>query len=333
MMTQNKITTFLTLILIVVCSVQGVSQQKTDSLILNVGQSKIVFLINNHDDLRNMQQYDLNEILDQLSVKLTGDSTLLRADGSTVQDTTVTVSSEKLDEPQPEVISKSERRRRFGTRHAFNIDLGMNNFLNDGAFPDETNEIYAVKPFGSWYVGLSSIYKTHITGPMYVEWGGGVSWYNFKFENTRTRVADTPDGVVFSEAADDPEIEFKKSKLTVVYAHASFVPMFDFGTPKLRDKKLWKDWYKDNHSGRSFRIGIGAYAGYKIDSYTKTVIDNGDKDRDRNHDNFHLENFRYGARLQMGYRGTDVFFNYDLNELFSEGNGPKLNAFSFGIIL
>jgi hypothetical protein len=35
----------------------------------------------------------------------------------------------------------------------------------------------------------------------------------------------------------------------------------------------------------------------------------------------------------MSVRSLDVFFNYDLNDLFNEGRGPELNAFSFGIIL
>ena len=44
-----------------------------------------------------------------------------------------------------------------------------------------------------------------------------------------------------------------------------------------------------------------------------------------------MNNLRYGLRLQFGFRDTDFFFNYDLNELFSAGKGPKVNAFSFGV--
>jgi hypothetical protein len=35
--------------------------------------------------------------------------------------------------------------------------------------------------------------------------------------------------------------------------------------------------------------------------------------------------------MQIGFKGTDFFFNYDMNELFAENKGPKLNAFSFGV--
>ena len=334
MTTQNKITTTLLCGLMLFISAAASAQQKTDSLILNVGKSKIIFLINDQADLKSMQDYDLNQILDQLSVKLTGDSTLLRPDGSTVEDTTVTVSSQNKVEQQVMTDYKDDKKYKlkpFRTFHSINFDIGKNNYVNDGKFPDESNELYAVKPFGSWYVGISSIYKTYLTGPLYLEWGAGVSWYNFKFENTATRLQDTPNGVTFFEAVD-PNISFEKSKLTVAYVHASFVPMLDFSKQSNRGNKIWPDLW-NNHDSRGFRLGVGGYVGYKIDSYTKIVIDNGDDKKQRNHDNFHLENFRYGARVQMGFRGTDIFFNYDLNELFAEDKGPKLNAFSFGIIL
>lgn len=88
---------------------------------------------------------------------------------------------------------------------------------------------------------------------------------------------------------------------------------------------------KGNHSS-SFRIGLGPYAGYRIGSYSKrTYKNNGELHREHNSDNFYLNNFRYGVRLQVGFRDVDLFFNYDLNNLFVDSKGPKLNAFSFGL--
>jgi len=333
MQTQNKLITIVVVLLAFVGLKESSAQQKTDSLIINVGKSKIIFLVNEIEDLKSMQQYDLNQVLDHLSVKLMGDSTLVRENGTEVDDTTVVV-----NERRDNVTTKTERSEepkdikfKLGTHHSFNFDIGMNNYLQDGDFPGAANELYTVKPFGSWYVGISSIYKSYISKPFYIEWGGGVSWYNFKFENTRTRLVDGDDEVMFMES-QQADIGFKKSKLTVAYVHASFVPMLDFGKPTKYSKNFWRSW-TNNYDKRGFRIGLGGYVGYKIDSYTKTVVDDGGKEKDRFHDDYHLESFRYGARLQLGYRGTDLFFNYDLNELFIEDGGPKLNAFSFGIIL
>lgn len=346
MKTQNKTTTLLIGALLLLASFQtGFSQEKTDSMIVNVGKSKIIFLIRDHDDLKSMQDYDLNKILDQLSIKLTGDSSLVRQNGTEVGDTTVEVGNneevvkedENNDDEAEEYEDKSDRKKKrfkYGTRHAFNFDLGINNYVDEnGKFPDETNELYTVKPIGSWYVGISSVYKTRIVGPLYVEWGGGVSWYNFKFENTAARVIDGTNEVIFVESPPLQDASFDKSKLTVAYLHASFVPMFDFGRPSRRDGTFWREWWDNDHNTRGLRFGLGAYYSYKIDSYTKVVTDNGDREKTRDHEDYHLENFRYGARLQIGYRGTDLFFNYDISELFKENEGPRLNAFSFGIIL
>ena len=46
-----------------------------------------------------------------------------------------------------------------------------------------------------------------------------------------------------------------------------------------------------------------------------------------------MTDLRYGLRAQLGFGDTDLFFTYDLNELFNEDQGPELNAFSIGIIL
>lgn len=311
--------------------------KKTDSLILNVGESKIIFLIRDHEDIRTMQDYDLNEILDQLGYKLTGDSTLIKDNKPVEAGTTIVQNMpEKQEAKNPEghyeEKPKKEKKYPRGTKHSIDLYLGTNNYVTDGKFPDETDELYTVKPWGSWYVGINSIYKTRISGPLYVEWGGGVSWYNFKFDNTLVRVVDTPDEVIFTEIIPEPEIDYKKSKLTISYVNASFVPMIEIGKQHRTNKPFWRDWLTDNDK-RGFRIGAGGYVGYRIASYTKTVeeIDD-DKEKNRDKDSFHLENLRYGVRLRMGFKGTDVFFNYDLNELFNEGSGPQLNAFSFGVV-
>ena len=88
-------------------------------------------------------------------------------------------------------------------------------------------------------------------------------------------------------------------------------------------------WEND---GELFRIGLGPYIGYRISSHSKLVYKDDGREKEKDRDSFYLNNFRYGARLQIGYRSTDLFFNYDINELFEEGKGPKLNAFSFGVI-
>lgn len=221
----------------------------------------------------------------------------------------------------------TRRKRSLGTNHSVNFDLGLNNVLEGGKSPQENNSAYAVKPFGSWNFSINSVNDTHIVGALHLQWGGSLSWYNFKFEDAATRINKLDDGVEFVTDTR-PDINPIKSKMTSTYLNVTMVPMLDFSSNKHRHRWSW------HHKQEGFRIGVGGYAGYNIDSYAKSVYTiEGDKKRDKNKNNLFMNTWRYGARFQAGYRDVDIFINYDVSELFAENKGPKLNAFSFGIII
>lgn len=224
---------------------------------------------------------------------------------------------------------EEKNKSNYGTHNDFMIDLGMNNYLQDGKSVD-SNAPYAVKPWGSWYIALKSINDTHIDGKLHLHWGGDISWYTFKFEDPSVRLMMVDDGIDFMQE-DIPNAH--KSKLNASFLNVSAVPMFHFG--RKHHHYGWKHEHSNIGIGRTggFRIGIGAYAGYRLGSKTKTVIKDDGKDKDKDHDNFYLNDWRYGVRFQAGIREFDIFINYDLNELFKEGKGPQLNAISFGVVL
>lgn len=213
---------------------------------------------------------------------------------------------------------------RFRTWPYFNVELGTNNYLSNGKFPDNENSLYSVRPIGSWYFSANSIERTKVAGKFFIEWGMGLNWYNFKFQDNSVRLMPDDNGV--NILADNSDFSFKKSKLTASYLNVSFVPVIDFSGEGHRSR-FWD-------TGHSFRFGLGGYAGYRLGGHTKVLYkDSGDRKKDKNSDNLYLTNIRYGLRLQLGFRSTDLFFNYDLNSLFVSGKGPSLNAFSFGITL
>ena len=338
----NNLLKYVPVALLLIMGFSATAQEQTDSLVVNVGSSKIIFLINDPKDLETLKTYDLNAVLEQLSLKLNGDSTLVSTSEDheeIISDTTMVVDTSDINRDDSEEEEDKPERSKYrhkGTRNYFNFDIGTNNYLTNGRFPDATDELYTVRPFGSWYVGLSSTYSTHIKGPLFIEWGPSVTWYNFKFQNDKVRVIDGPDGTVFAEESTLTDINFKKSKLTVMYANVSVVPVLAFNQARPSKRKFtkWSDIGSEKDKQPSgFRIGLGGYAGYRILSYSKFVYDDGNKEKDKERDNFNLNNFRYGIRLQMGFGGTDLFFNYDLNDLFTKDKAPQLNAFSFGIIL
>ena len=321
-------------------------------ILLEDGQ-EVQIISENGDEVELLSDYDLNQIMRDLKATIDStdnelssiaikDSTGTRYRNETAdKDTIITVEVDLGDTKkilrrilvtanEDEVEKSDEQNMTFRkgkrTDNMVSFDFGFNNYLSRGRFPDESNALYAVKPVVSWYVALGLLNRTRIAGPLYLDWGANVSWYNFKFENERTRLAKTTERVEFSESTED--IDPIKSKLVVPYLNVSLVPLFYFGKSGSRHRGVFD---RDDKAG--FRIGAGVYAGYRLGSRAKYVFrEEGDRVRVKDRTNFYVNNYRYGLRFQLGYKMVDVFANYDLNELFVAGRGPELNAFSFGIV-
>jgi hypothetical protein len=211
------------------------------------------------------------------------------------------------------------------------MDFGINNFLEDGKYPDANNEQYSVRPWGSWYIALMPTWQTHIAGKFAIDYGAGISWYNYKFQDPRTRLVEGDDGAYFDQW--DVNMQSSKSKLTVAHLNAHFVPVLDFGYRT--STKTYDDGFvqkKTRYRRNGLRIGAGAYVGTRIDSYQKLVWrETGHKSKLRERDNYYLENLRYGARFILGYGEVDIFVNYDLSTVFAKDRGPELNSITFGL--
>ena len=319
------------IILIITSTLTKVNaQQANDTVIVELAKtSRVIFTIKDRADLEILKHYDFQQLFQDVLLKLEkNDTTSLAKRDSTETSPDIAAENDPSEDDDDYDHNKSWRNHMRGNRwgrtwQSFNFDLGTNNYLADGSFPDNDNALYSVRPWGSWYVAANSIQRTRLGSKLFIEWGVGLSWYNFKFQKDNIQIVKDSDGIQFIENLRDAN--FKKSKLTASYVHASLVPILDFGGHS-RKSRMW-DGYNN-----SFRIGIGPYIGYRISSHSKIVYKDDHLEKDKNSDNFYLSNFRYGARLQLGYRSTDLFFNYDLNELFADGRGPKLNAFSFGVI-
>ena len=324
-----------------------------DTILIKFGQnSEIMILVEDEEDMKVLQNYDLNSMLSDLQISIDsmdGEETFLKIEDESgtkyLKDTSIVVEpepeddgkwlnkveewSDKWDDDDNDNCWNGKYSKDYSrkTRNYWNLEFGMNNYLDNGKFPDENNELYSVKPWGSWYVAVSTTNRTPVAGPLYLDWGAMVDWYNFKYQNFGTIMSKDENGVIFT---DDPlDRHNTKSKLTSVYINGTFLPMFQFGKSGVK-----KDVFHWGHSSDDFRIGVGAYAGYRIGSHSKNVWrESGNKKKDHNNDSFYLNNFRYGVRFQFGFSDFDFFFNYDLNPLYIEGKGPNLNAFSFGVIL
>ncbi|MFH1159487.1 MAG: outer membrane beta-barrel protein [bacterium] len=85
-------------------------------------------------------------------------------------------------------------------------------------------------------------------------------------------------------------------------------------------------------------VGIGFKVGYLLPAHSKYVgedynLNNGEKLRVKYRDIKNLEQFSYGPTFRMGYRWFHINAYYSINNLFTKGNGPKMNNLSVGILL
>lgn len=339
-----------------------------DTVIIELNKnSKIIIYTKDRGDLAQLQNYDINQMIRDLNEQLGNDSVRyleLRSDEGrayvdekevdmnnwriTNDQISIKLGNLELDvdpegmddfdeddwERRKKVTYEADRVER--TTHHFNVDIGLNNWLEDGSFPDANNSPYSVKPFGSWYIALNSTNRTWVGGPIFIEWGLGVSWYNWKLEDPDFRIEKTDQRVEFTE---NPLQNGLKSKLTASYINAHFVPMFDFSRGRRKVRSIESEGFRlRTYSRKGVRFGLGGYVGYRLGSHSKFVFkEDSTREKDKDNGNFFLENVRYGLRAQIGWKGVELFGTYDLNEVFSSGRGPQgspgLNAITFGITL
>lgn len=268
-----------------------------------------------------MQDIRIEEKGDQKVITITD------KDGKVVQK--MRIDDEELEKDEKEIKFEFEKDDSDKMIHNYiALDLGMNNYLENGAFPSGDANYY-VKPFGSWNVALELGMRAYATSWLSFDMGLDLMWYNFKLQNKSVVTGESGDEenpvITYTE---NPEYNAEgnnaiRSKLTTTYLDLNFMPVFHVGKEKSGINK------------RPVRFGVGGFAGYRIGAHTKNVWEeSGQKRKVKNHDNFYLNSFRYGVKAMIGIKEMNFFMNYDLNTLFEKDKGPggnNLNAFAFGV--
>jgi hypothetical protein len=235
-----------------------------DTVVVRVGEaSRITVTIQNKNDLETLKKYDFQSLMNDLIKKLEEKDTTNNIHTSEEylktepkQDVEVIVSNEESNHEDWDWENDHHDKEKWHshrTHQSFNFDIGTNNYLTGSGFPDQDNSLYTVKPWGSWYVGINSVQRTKLAQKFFLEWGLGVSWYNFKYQNEQTMMSKDDNSVLFE--LDSRNADFKKSKLTATYVNATLVPMFDFGDNRRKPSIF------DGRNSDSFRIGVGPYIG------------------------------------------------------------------------
>ncbi len=312
-----------------------------DSVVIEFGKTgKVVILVESKEDFEKLKLMNINQIISELDIKENKDNGELtiveirKKDGSIREivkvreegpETEVRVGGMRLyvDESGANTKVKFEtngdkpkQEKSFRTYSAF--DLGINNLIENKGFP--TSDLpYAVKGWGSWNIGLNWIASQRISKGFYWDFGLGLQWYNFKFENRNIQAVRGDESIQFLERND---VDGMKSKISASYLTAMTLFKLDFG--------------KMNGDGeKGLQIAAGPYIGYRLGGRSKFVFEElGGSARIKDVENtgLYLENLRYGIRGELGIGEVKFFTTYDLNQLFQEGKGPAVTPISFGII-
>lgn len=307
-----------------------------DTLQLSLGDSiKLQVVYKDRQVLENSKSLDLNQILEQVnqniekqqvpprkSTRLSftidgkeGDSIVSIIEVS--EESIVTTTSDYAENSiKSDTVIRNPKHQKK-TRDGFTIDLGLNTFLNNGSTVSGS-ENYKLRPWGSRYVSIEYHMKTRIGGkksPLYLSYGLELAWNNFMFQED-VNLARQGGKLTFTET----DRNFTRNKLVANYLSIPIMPMIDFSSTKKR----------------GFIFGIGGFAGYRINSWTKQAyFEDGDKNKNKDRDGFYLNDFRYGLMAVIGVEDmVTLFVKYDLNPLFEANRGPAdLNTLSFGIRL
>lgn len=177
----------------------------SDSVIIEFGKSgKVVIIVDNKEDFEKLKSMNINEIIRELDLaknEETGDLTIVEIrdkDGNAKEivrvsedgmNTEVSIGRMRVfvDESgmntKVKIESSGKKKTDPPFRTYFNVDLGVNNYLDgSGSFPTSDNP-YAVKGWGSWNLGLNWMAAQRISKGFYWDFGLGFNFYNFKFEN------------------------------------------------------------------------------------------------------------------------------------------------------
>ncbi len=210
-------------------------------------------------------------------------------------------------------------KKRKSRSHWMGLDLGYNNYFNGDfgtSLPKQYDylELNTGKSVGvnlNFFAHDFKLYRRYV---MFTT-GLGMSINNFRFNSDRTLIPEIDSVNAFP---DTLAYDLSKHKLEIAYVTVPLLLQFNTN-----------EYFK-----KSFHIATGVLMSYRIESHTKRVYSmDGDKRKDKTHDDFNINPFRAETTLRLGYRGATVFFNYAFTELFKSGTGPELHPFTFGLSL
>lgn len=204
------------------------------------------------------------------------------------------------------------------TTSQFVFAMGLNNMMGDGKLQD-SNYKFMASHFYEWgFTYNSRLMKND--NLLHAKYGLSLMYNNIRPTDNRSFVlnGDQTDLVV------NP-VNLTESRFRNVYLVAPVHLEFDFTKPKEKDGKTYFRTHK------SFRFGVGGYAGINVKSKQILKFEEDDlKYKSTIKGEYNVNNFIYGLSSYIGYKELSLYMKYDLNPLFQD-NLTKENNISLGL--
>lgn len=206
---------------------------------------------------------------------------------------------------------KGKRNRSTTTQFVF--AMGVNNVLVDNQLSSLENSNYQFWQSHFYELGFS--WKTRMdreASKLYFKYGISFLWNNLRLENNMYHVVNgnKTDLVIHPENLSENRLRHVQMNFPVHFE-------WDFS----RDGE-YSDGAKRDRTNQSVRLGIGAFAGFKLGTrqYIEYTNTNGTRVEELQKDNFNMNVFNYGVSAYLAYRSTGFYVKYDLNPLFKNTN-------------
>lgn len=209
---------------------------------------------------------------------------------------------------------KSKPRKMDGTWGGF--EFGLSNFVNsdyaldlpaDGSFME-------VDMPRSWGVNLNFAEKSLGLVKNYfgIVTGAGLEYNRYMLSNN-VKLMEV-DGMMTGAPLD---VDLNKNRLSMTYLNV----------PLLAEIQI--PVYGEHNR---IKLSAGVVGGVRLFSRQVQKWEmNGDKQKNKNKDNFNLRDFRYGFTARLAYGDMAIFANYYPQTLFNDGMGPDIFPVTIGL--
>lgn len=206
------------------------------------------------------------------------------------------------------------------TTSQFVFAMGLNNTMVDGKLQD-SNYRFMGSHFYEWgFTYNSRLMKND--NLLHAKYGLSLMYNNIRPTDNRSFVVNGDQTIL-----EENPVHLTESRFRNVYLAVPVHLEFDFTKAGENNGKKYFKTHK------SFRFGVGGYAGINVKSKQILKFEEEDlKYKTTIKGDYNVNNFIYGLSSYVGYRELSLYFKYDLNPIFQD-NLTKENNVSLGLRL